>query len=309
VLIRSEITIQCGDALLAGEWLCPDGDRVHPTVLMIHGSGPLDRNENTKRQSLDVFNALSDQLVASGIASFRYDKRGCGKSGGDYYSAGHADLVDDAQACLDYLSTVEGCDPAKIFVLGHSEGTIIAAQLATRCPQLAGLLLLCPFVEPMESILRRQSRQINSDLRQATGLQRILYSCCFALFGDPVSSQEKLLARIKASDAPTFRMMVQKVNAKWLRELIALDNQEVYSRVTTPMLLIAGEKDIQCLPGDVQRIADVAPAEVAQRVIPNLNHILRLDEDEPGFLSYGKLLKQPIDPSIGQLVSAWIAEH
>ena len=157
--------------------------------------------------------------------------------------------------------------------------------------------------------MRRQSRQMNSDLRQATGWQRILYSCFFALFGDPVSSQEKLLAKLKASDAPTFRMMLQKVNAKWLRELTALDNQEVYSRVTTPMLLIAGEKDIQCLPGDVQRIAEVAPAEVAQQVIPDLNHILRLDEGEPSFLSYGKLLKEPIDPSIGQRVAAWIAEH
>jgi pimeloyl-ACP methyl ester carboxylesterase len=147
------------------------------------------------------------------------------------------------------------------------------------------------------------------DLQQAKRFQRILYACFFALFGDPVNSQEKLLVKLKASDAPSFRLMLQKVNAKWLRELIALDNKEIYSHVTTPMLLIGGEKDIQCLPSGVAQIADVAPGQVTQHVIPDLTHILRLDENEPSFLSYGKLLKQPIEPSIGQLVAAWVTDH
>ena len=191
-------------------------------------------------------------------------------------------------------------------MLGHSEGTIIAAQLANRHPQLAGLVLLCPFIERMDSILRRQSVQMQSELKQAKGFRRILYSCFFALLGDPVHSQEKLLTKLEASDAPTFRWMLQKVNAKWLRELIALDNGRIYSGVSVPMLAIGGEKDIQCLPSDVARIAEVAPSDVTQHVIPDLTHILRLDPEKHTFLSYAKLLKQPIEPSIGELVSNWV---
>jgi pimeloyl-ACP methyl ester carboxylesterase len=308
-LLTRELSIQCSGATLAGELSLPGDKSSYPTVLMIHGSGPLDRNENTRSQSLNVFNALADQLAANGIASFRYDKRGCAKSSGDYMRAGHSDLVDDASACVDHLATIDGCDPGKTFVLGHSEGTIIAAQLADRHRQLAGLILLCPFIEPMESILRRQSRQMQNDLKQAKGIRRFLYGCFFALFGDPVSSQEKLLTKLKTSDAPTFRVMLQKVNAKWLRELIALDNDKIYSKVTVPMLVIGGEKDLQCLPSDVARIAQVAPADVAEHVIPDLTHILRLDTEAHTFLSYGELLKLPIEPAVGEYASNWICDR
>ncbi len=254
---------------LAGELCLPAGEGPFPTVIMVHGSGPLDRDENTRGQSLNIFNTIADNLATEGIASFRYDKRGCGESDGDYFSCGHHDLVDDASACIEHLATVESCDRQQMFVLGHSEGTIIAAQLAVRHPQLAGLVMLCPFIESMESILRRQSHQMQNDLKQAKGLRRILYACFFAIVGDPVSGQEKFLTKLAASDAPTFRMMLQKVNAKWLREL-------------TP---------------------------VTQHIVPDLTHILRFDRQPESILNYGNLLKEPMEPTVCRLVADWIGEH
>lgn len=304
-----DLCIQSNGVTLAGELSLPDGDRSGPIVVMVHGSGPLDRNENTRGQALNIFNTFADHLAIRGIASYRYDKRGCGKSGGVYVRAGHSELVDDASSCIDHLVNVQGYRREQIFVLGHSEGTIIAAQLADRHSGLAGLILLCPFIESMESILRRQSHQMQNDLKQAKGFRRILYSCFFALFGDPVSSQEKLLMKLKTSSAPTFRLMLQKVNAKWLRELISLDNEKIYAQVNTPMLLIGGAKDIQCQSADVARIAEVSPAEVTQHVVPDLTHLLRLDRDDQTFLNYSKLLKEPIEPSICQVVSEWIDQR
>ena len=85
-MIEKRQIVVIGDVRLAGELLLPGSSRTHPTVVMIHGSGPLDRNENTKSQSLNIFNTLANHLATQGIASFRYDKRGCGKSGGDYFA-------------------------------------------------------------------------------------------------------------------------------------------------------------------------------------------------------------------------------
>ena len=307
--IVRQLSVDRNGACLAGELSVPDDDRRYPTVLMIHGSGPLDRNENTKGQSLNIFNTLADHLAAKEIASFRYDKRGCGKSDGDYDQAGHGDLVDDASACIDHLARVDSCDPAQIFVLGHSEGTIIAAQLASRHPQLAGLILLCPFIESMESILGRQARTMQHDLKQASGFRRLLYGCFFAIFGDPIRSQQKLLAKLKGSDAATFRLMLQKVNAKWLRELISLDNEQIYRQVDTAMLVVGGAKDIQCLPSDVARIAEVTPADVTSHVVDDLTHLLRRDKENPTFLNYNKLLKEPMDPAVCEIVSRWIRQR
>ena len=69
---------------------------------MVHGSGPLDRNENVKKGShLNLFNTLAHHLAGIGIASLRYDKRGCGESTGDYYAAGHSDLLADVSISVE----------------------------------------------------------------------------------------------------------------------------------------------------------------------------------------------------------------
>ncbi len=308
-MITREISVESDGVTLAGELRLPDGLRRCPIVLMVHGSGPLDRNENAHGQALNIFNTLADYLAASGIASFRYDKRGCGKSAGDYFLCSHNDLVADASACIDYLAGREDCDREQIFVLGHSEGTIIAAQLAIRHSNLAGLVLLCPFVEPMESILRRQAQQMQNDLSQATGFRRFLFTCLFRLFGNPIDNQEQLIAKLKSSDRPTFRSMFRKVNATWLRELLALDNERIYRQVTCPMLVLGGEKDIQCLPGDVQRIAEICSGDITHRVIADLTHLLRLDPDHHTFLGYKKLIRKPVAPAVCELVSQWIGSR
>jgi uncharacterized protein len=59
----------------------PDGDGPFPAVLLLPGSGPIDRDENTRRARLSVFRDLTEHFVARGIATYRYDKRGIGRSG------------------------------------------------------------------------------------------------------------------------------------------------------------------------------------------------------------------------------------
>lgn len=111
---ETDVAIQSGGARLAGTFCVPAGRVFFPAVLMIHGSGPLDRDENMYgqrldifNQRLDIFNTVARGLAEAGIASLRYDKRGCGASAGDFFQTGHADLVADAVNCLDALSRCE----------------------------------------------------------------------------------------------------------------------------------------------------------------------------------------------------------
>lgn len=90
---EQEVRIQSGEVELIGILCSPDGTGKFPAVLMVHGRGPLDRDENMKGQQLNIFNAIAHVLAQRGIASLRYDKRGYGASSGDFMSAGHADLV------------------------------------------------------------------------------------------------------------------------------------------------------------------------------------------------------------------------
>lgn len=92
VMIERELEVVSRGNRLCGS-LCLPHEGSSPLVLMIHGSGPLDRNENIEGLELNIFNAIAYELAAQGIASVRYDKRGCGQSEGDYYSAGYSDLV------------------------------------------------------------------------------------------------------------------------------------------------------------------------------------------------------------------------
>lgn len=305
-MLEEEIRIDSAGTSLAGAFCRPAPDGRFPVVLMIHGSGPLDRNENFKGQRLDVFNALAHGLAAHGIASLRYDKHGCGASTGDYLHTGHEDLVADAVNCLDALCRIDGVAADKVFLLGHSEGSIIAPQVCLRRPHVAGMVLLCPFIEPMESVLIRQATQVRSELKQLPGFTGLLNRLMCRIFGDPLTWQQRLIRKLKSTSSPVFRSGLGKVPAKWFRELMAMDPAAIFTATTTPMFLIGGEKDMQCRPDDVFRIAEVCGAKSETWLVDNMNHVLRSDDGPPSITGSARLLGRPIEPALVDRIARWI---
>ena len=111
----------------------PHGDGPFPAVLLVHGSGPHDRDESVgpNRPFLDIARGLA----AQGVAVLRYEKRS--KAHPDAYVAAGAltidsETTDDAVAALRTLAGVPGVDPARVFVLGHSQGGMMAPRIAAR---------------------------------------------------------------------------------------------------------------------------------------------------------------------------------
>ena len=80
------LTVSSGPETLAGTLITVDQTEPAPAVLLLSGSGPIDRDSNTKKLAIGVMGQVADHLAGEGLASFRYDKRRVGASSGDYKS-------------------------------------------------------------------------------------------------------------------------------------------------------------------------------------------------------------------------------
>ncbi len=303
---EEQVRVKSGDVELAGTLCAPEKNGRFPAVLMVHGSGPLDRNENVKGQPLNIFNAMAHALADCGIASLRYDKRGCGDSSGDYMRAGHSDLVQDALCCLDFLEEFEQVSANDLYILGHSEGCVIAPQMALQRPAVSGLVLLCPFIENIESVLHRQAVQLQKEIDAMRGIRGAFYRVLVKLIGSPVASQARLLAKVRESDLPVVRSGLTRFPARWLRELLALDTESIFASTNTPMILIGGEKDLQCNPGDIFRIEEIAPSPTETLMFEGMTHLLRVDEAAASLLGSRRLLKRDVEKTLTEKTAQWI---
>lgn len=303
-MVESEIVIQSGDTALAATLTLPDRvDGPLPAVLCIHGSGPLDRNENMRGQALNVFNAVAAHLARRGIATLRYDKRGCGASEGDYHAAGLAELIADGRAGLEFLRR----DPrfSALYLLGHSEGTVIA-PLVQVDGGVAGGVLLCPFIDDVETLLAMQAAHVEEAVQALGGIRRGLARAAWAIFGRPTAQQADLIARIRSSSEPVVRFRFRRIPAKWLRELLALDPRALFARIDVPTLIVGGDKDVQCGADAPGKIAAIIGARAECCVLPDLTHVLRRDPSRHTILSYPALIRQPVDAEVLEIVGAWL---
>jgi len=137
-----EVLFQSGNVELSGTVTLPSLGENFPGVLLIPGSGQIDRNENAKKMHINVFGEIAFFLANNNIASLRYDKRGVGRSEGNFWETGLMDNISDALAALDFFKKYKGIQSDKVFLLGHSEGAIIATRMAATGAYTAGVILI-----------------------------------------------------------------------------------------------------------------------------------------------------------------------
>ena len=128
-----------------------------PAVVLIHGSGPNDRDETLYGHK--PFRMLAEVFNSAGYAVLRYDKRGVGESSGSLRGATLIDYAADAEAAFDYLRSRPDIDGSRIGLLGHSEGGMIAPLIAARRNDVAWLVLLAPPTVPGRAISEYQNAQ------------------------------------------------------------------------------------------------------------------------------------------------------
>ncbi len=301
-MIEQELEIK-GAVMLSGTLTTPDSPGPHPLVICIHGSGPLDRNENIPFLKLNIFNALAEDMARNGIACFRYDKRGISKSGGHFFSAGHGDLVADALAISRYFEA----DPEveKLLLLGHSEGALIAAQVAQSC-KIDGMILIAPFVTPLEQVLAWQGENMQRHIDINKGITAWLVRQYTRFSGGVVAINKRLVAHVRRTSKPVLRRGLNRVPARWIRELLDINPAAVFARVKCPTLIVVAGADVQCPPEDGAEIAGLIGKNATHVVISGLSHLLRIEGQATGFSDYGTQLKSPLANEVQGAVAAWL---
>lgn len=295
------LQFKSGEIALAASLTIPRVDGPLPSVLMLPGSGQTDRDSNAKQLKINLFRPIVGALASQGIASFRYDKRGVGSSGGNYWTTGFHDLYDDAEAAIGFLASRPEIDPKRIYVLGHSEGAMLSLMLAARSGKVAGAVLLAGAAKTGEETILWQTREIAASL---TGLNRLILKL---LHIDVVGGVSKNLARIKSTKRDSLRIQGRMVNAKWMREFLDHDPKTNLEELRVPTLALTGSSDVQVDPEDIEEMVRLAPRHVDGKVLDGLSHLLRPDLSGSGLKGYRKQAKQPVDNQVLEIVSNWLS--
>lgn len=296
---EQELAVPGPTVELSGTLALPEGAGPFAAAVLVSGSGPLDRDGNVRRGRFDVSRQLAAALAAAGIASLRYDKRGVGRTPGDWRAAGFFDNRDDAAAAVATLRARPEVRPDAVFLVGHSEGAILAAALLGQGAPVAGAVLLSGTARPGEDLLRWQAARIVPTLpapvRAVLRLLRV----------DPVAKVAANHARLKATTTDVARIGGARVNARWAREFIAYDPSHDLAGAAVPVLAVTGSKDLQTPPEDLDRIRDLCGAET--HLVPDMTHTLRRQPGPPSLSRYKQELREPVDAEVIALVTGWVA--
>ena len=294
-----DFSVGDGERALPGTLAMPKGNGPFPAVVLVHGSGPQDRDEaiGPNKPFLDI----ARTLAAQGIAVLRYDKRT--KARPQDFAGGNFGVDDettnDAVIAVDALRKTDGIDPKRIFVLGHSQGGMLAPRIAAVSGHVAGLILMAAPTRPLLDILIEQNRRLAAlndgkiDDAERAAINAIIEQV--RITRDPKT----------AATSPT----VMGQPAGYWRSIEAVDAVSEAQQVRLPMLLLQGARDIQVVDADWQnwRDAFADDPDATFKLYPKLNHLGIAGEGEGSLAEY----QQPghVDAHLLTDVAAWVKQH
>ncbi len=320
---------------LSGTLTLPFSKNPSPVVLLISGSGPLDRDEALcpYRQLRHTnighkpFLVLADYLTRQGIAVLRWDKRGCGKSTGNYDKATTQDFASDVFAGIAYLKSRKEVNPNQIGLIGHSEGGIIAPMVTAASKDVAFIVLMAGPAVNGEEILYEQSRlaeQANGKseetMTQDHNFQKQLVTI-LKKEPDPQIAAGQLcemaknhMAALQGTRGKVNLAMLERCgqNTQWWRYFLLFDPSTALKQVKIPVLALNGELDVQVSPSQNLPIMSKALEEAGNKdvtiaLLPKLNHFFQTCQDG-SYAEYAKI-EETIAPSALNLIAEWILER
>lgn len=248
---------------LAGTWT-KAADANAPIVLVIPGSGPTDRDGNSplgiRAQS---YRLMADGLAEAGISSVRIDKRGMFGSAGAALDANAVtidDYVDDVLSWVETLRVATG--RTCVWLLGHSEGGLVALAAAQRAPDICGLILVATAGRPLGVVLKEQLRANPANAPFIAQAEAVI---------DTLASGERVdRDNLPAPLLPLFAPQLQG----FLISAFALDPAVLVGTLDRPILVVQGDSDLQVGLADARALTAAAPA-AQLLVLPGTNHVLK----------------------------------
>jgi len=318
-VVEEGVSFESAGLTLAGTLAVPTGSGSLPAALFLHGSGPVDRDGNAAGVPMDAYRQMAHGLAEVGIASLRFDKRGVGASEGDAATASMSDLLDDARAALAALRLQSKIDPSRVLLIGHSEGAYLGPILAGEDDQIAGLALLAGAARPLdeitrwqiETVLRQQGAseaQIQASLEQEDEYIAFVEGSTGEWADYSIEDLQAMLPWLAGEAAA--QLLSTPLSLSWIREHYAADTEAALGRVTCPVFILNGEKDMQVPSAEGEAIRQILEAsgntDVVVQALPDLNHLLRHHPEEPSLIF--RHIEEPVDARVIELLRAWAVE-
>lgn len=224
------------------------------------GSGPINRdgNDNFIVENNSI-KKLSDSLEKHHISSFRYDKRGVGKSKNALESEDSVTIytyVSDLLKVIDFFSK-KPYKYKKIILIGHSEGALIATLAAQKSKKISKLILIAGAGYKADTILKRQLSYLHENAK------KIIFPLIDTL------ASGKRVDNIPPTLSFFLRESVQNYIISWL----SIDPAKELSKIKKPTIIIQGENDIQISVRDAERLKEFKK-DAYLKIIPKMNHTL-----------------------------------
>jgi dienelactone hydrolase len=309
-LEEREVTVGAGGNWpLPGTLTMPKGQGPFPGLVLVHGSGPNNRDESLGPNR--PFQDLAWGLASRGIAVLRYDKRS--KVYGPKIVADpkleasltvKEETIEDALAAAALLQKTAGIDPARIFILGHSLGGFLMPRIALAGKPLgiAGFIVMAGLTRPLDATILRQVKYL------------------FGLAGASVSDEDKKrlagveadVAKIKAftdADKGSTVKLFGAMPAYWL-DLRGYNPPELAKQVSKPMLILQGRRDYQVTTDDFEnwKAALGSRPDVEFHLYPKLNHLFF---EGQGLIMPTEYMQKhgSVAPYVIDDIANWIKKH
>jgi dienelactone hydrolase len=234
---EQQVTVGAGtDWALPAMLTVPAGKGPYPAVVLVHGSGPNDRDETLGPNK--PFQDLAWGLASQGIAVLRYEKRTFayrGKLGTLANLTVKEETIDDALAAVALLRRTPNIDPKRIFVLGHSLGGMLVPRIGLADKgDIAGFVIFAGATRPLEDEWVRQYEYIYSLDGQLTSKEQAEI--------DGYKRQAALIKQLTTADAGRKELLLYVPPSYWL-DLRGYSPPEAALRLKQPLLILQGERD------------------------------------------------------------------
>ncbi|HEY8307954.1 MAG TPA: hypothetical protein VIG79_14885 [Lapillicoccus sp.] len=284
---EDEVTFPSASGTIHASYLHPSsGGPRGPAALLIAGSGQTDRNGDsaTTGGTFGTLRALAGMLAAAGVPSLRYDKLGTGATGRgsvtDLSTVGVGTFSDEAGAALGYLAGRPDADPARLVVIGHSEGSLFAQLLATGGVPGAPTVHAVALLEPLSHrFLDVVTAQITGQVATARSAGQMTAEQGDQFLGLLASAVRAVRAgQPVPSLPPELAPLFLPQNTRYLREIDATDPVVLGGQTPAgmPVLVTGSDADIQVPIADAQALAAAIPGStfLAQH---GVSHVLKVD--------------------------------
>ena len=290
-------------------------------VIFISGSGWQDRDETISGHK--PFAVLADTITKAGFATYRYDDF----PAAIFRKSTTYDFADGIRLIMDSLLQRDNLRGLNVFLLGHSEGSLVASIVAADDQRVSGTIHLAGVAQPIEEILLYQSEALlrasntmtEKEIENSMAINRQMYSIvkksknpkdCMERIGklwDELSNKLTEEEREKYNMTPEKKFTtLQTFSSPWYYTLFRIDPAKYLKKITSPVLAISGENDLQVEASRTEEnmLRYMKKNDIKFIRIGKLNHLLQ--RSNTGSLDeYGKI-ETTIEPEVLDIVVDWL---